>query len=417
MSFVFSVLEKPILRCILETHLENPHAASPSENTRFTRVTVVVPTYKEAENLPHLIGRLAKVREEHGLDLNVLIMDDNSGDGSAEIVAARPEKWVQIVVRTADRGLSPSVLDGMKRAEGDILVCMDADLSHPPEAIPQMLRKLEEGADFVIGSRYVKGGSTSDDWGILRWINSRVATLLARPLTSARDPMAGFFAFRRSTFAAGRSFNPVGYKIGLEFIVKCGCERVVEVPIHFEDRQLGKSKLTMRQQLLYVKHLRRLYTFKFGAWSQLVQFLTVGGLGTVVNLALLTAILRVGLSPKPAVATAIVLSMCFNFVLNRRFSFGESRQDSWIRQFAGFMTACSVGALINYAVTLVFMGGRFVLRPQLAALVGIAAATAFNFVASRYLVFRSSHIRPPVVRVEDDETHGKDLGSKDPGTD
>jgi dolichol-phosphate mannosyltransferase len=401
----------------LEIHLENPPAARSSETTRFTRVTVVVPTYKEAENLPHLIGRLAKVREENGLDLNVLIMDDNSRDGSAEIVAARPEKWVQIVVRTTDRGLSPSVLDGMKRAQGEILVCMDADLSHPPEAIPQMLRKLEEGADFVIGSRYVKGGSTSDDWGFLRWINSRVATLLARPLTSARDPMAGFFAFRRSTFAAGRSFNPVGYKIGLEFIVKCGCERVVEVPIHFEDRQLGKSKLTMRQQLLYVKHLRRLYTFKFGAWSQLVQFLTVGGLGTVVNLALLTAILRVGLSPKPAVATAIVLSMCFNFVLNRRFSFGESRQGSWIRQFIGFMTACSVGALINYAVTLVFMGGNFVLRPQVAALVGIAAATMFNFVASRYLVFRSSHIRPPVVHVEGEETQGKGSGANDPGTD
>jgi dolichol-phosphate mannosyltransferase len=394
--------------------LENSSATSPEEATRFSRVTVVVPTYKEAENLPHLIGRLAKVREQYGLDLDVLIMDDDSRDGSAELVAARPEKWVDIVVRTADRGLSPSVLDGMKRAQGEILVCMDADLSHPPEAIPQMLRKLEEGADFVIGSRYVKGGSTSDDWGFVRWLNSRVATLLARPLTSARDPMAGFFAFRRSTFEAGRAFNPVGYKIGLEFIVKCGCERVVEVPIHFEDRQLGKSKLTMRQQLLYVKHLRRLYTFKFGAWSQFVQFLTVGGLGTVVNLALLTAILRIGVSPKPAVATAIVLSMCFNFVLNRRFSFGESRQDSWLRQFVGFMTACSVGALINYAITLLFMGGSFALPPQLAALVGIAAATVFNFVASRYLVFRSSHIRPPVANIDAEATPAKEPGTTKP---
>ncbi len=388
--------------------MENPQTTGPSETTRFSRVTVVVPTYKEVENLPHLIGRLAKVRQEAGLDLDVLIMDDDSRDGSAELVAARPEPWVRMVVRTADRGLSPSVLDGMKRAQGDVLVCMDADLSHPPEAIPPMLRKLEEGADFVIGSRYVKGGSTSDDWGFLRWINSRVATLLARPLTSARDPMAGFFAFRRSTFQAGHVFNPVGYKIGLEFIVKCGCERVVEVPIHFEDRQLGKSKLTMRQQLLYVKHLRRLYTHKFGAWSQLVQFLTVGGLGTVVNLVLLTAILHLGATPKVAVATAIVLSMCFNFVLNRRFSFGESRKDSWVRQFVGFMTACSVGALINYAVTLLFMGGRLALRPQLAALVGIAAATVFNFVASRYLVFRSSHIRPPALHVASDERQAKD---------
>jgi dolichol-phosphate mannosyltransferase len=133
----------------------------------------------------------------------------------------------------------------------------------------------------------------------------------------------------------------------------------------------------------------------------------VGGLGTVVNLVLLTAILRLGTPPKAAVAAAIVLSMCFNFVLNRRFSFGESRKNSWIRQFIGFMTACSVGALINYAVTLTFMGESFALLPQLAALVGIAAATAFNFVASRYLVFRSSHIRPPASHVTSDDAQKK----------
>lgn len=375
--------------------MENSSSIAPSVAGHFSRVTIVVPTYKEAENLPHLIARIAKVREASGFDLDVIIMDDDSRDGSAELIAARPETWVQIVVRTSDRGLSASVLDGLRRAKGDVLVCMDADLSHPPEAIPQMLRKLEEGADFVIGSRYVNGGSTSDDWGFLRWLNSRVATLLARPLTAARDPMAGFFSLRRSTFQAGQAFNPVGYKIGLELIVKCGCERVVEVPIHFEDRQIGKSKLTAKQQLLYLKHLRRLYSFKFGAWSQLVQFLTVGALGTVVNLVLLTVILHFGVPPNPAVALAIVFSMCFNFVLNRRFSFGESRSDGWIRQFVGFMAACSVGALINYFMTLVFMGKTFSLRPQLAALAGIAAATAFNFVASRYLVFRTSHVRPP----------------------
>jgi dolichol-phosphate mannosyltransferase len=380
--------------------LDNSSASAPIETTRFSRITVVVPTYREAENLPHLITRLGKVREEHGLDLDVLIMDDNSRDGSEELINARPESWVKIVVRTTDRGLSPSVLDGMKAATGDILICMDADLSHPPESIPQMVHKLEQGADFVIGSRYVQGGSTSDDWGFFRWLNSRVATLLARPLTSARDPMAGFFAFRRSTFEGGRDFNPVGYKIGLEFIVKCGCERVVEVPIHFEDRQLGKSKLTARQQLLYLKHLRRLYTFKFGTWSQLVQFLTVGGLGTLVNLVLLTLLLYLGLPTQTAVASAIVLSMVFNFVLNRRFSFGESRKESWVRQFVGFMAACSVGAVINYFVTLLFLGPSLAFRPQVAALFGIAAATAFNFIASRYLVFRSSHIRPPASKID-----------------
>lgn len=357
-------------------------------------LTIVIPTFKEVENLPHLIDRIAEVRHAQGLSIDLLIMDDDSRDGSVELVAARPEDWVKIVVRKSDRSLSAAVLDGLDRARGDVLVCMDADLSHPPAAIPQMLAKLQAGADFVIGSRYVAGGSTSDDWGFVRWLNSRVATLLARPLTAAKDPMAGFFALRRSTFEAGRDFNPVGYKIGLELMVRCGCERVVEIPIHFEDRRFGRSKLTMKQQILYLQHLRRLYIVKYGAWSQLMQFLVIGALGTGVNVAALTVLIAEGMRPRGAVACAILLAMCFNFVLNRRFSFSFARQTAWLRQFVGFVTASSIGALINYATTLFILAHVVDVRPQVAALAGIAVGTAFNFLASRYLVFRASHIRP-----------------------
>jgi dolichol-phosphate mannosyltransferase len=187
--------------------------------------------------------------------------------------------------------------------------------------------------------------------------------------------------------------NPIGYKIGLELIVKCGCEKVVEVPIHFTDRRFGNSKLTLRQQLLYLKHIRRLYIFKFGAWTQLMQFLVVGGLGTIVNLALLTALLAARLPSQGAIAAAILLSMCFNFVLNRRFSFSSSRDGSWLKQFFGFMAASSVGAVINYFTTLGVLSMAPGVRPQVAALAGIFVATSFNFIASRYLVFRASHIR------------------------
>jgi dolichol-phosphate mannosyltransferase len=256
-----------------------------------------------------------------------------------------------------------------------------------------MLKKLDEGADFVVGSRYAPGGTTSDDWGVFRWLNSRVATLLARPLTTVRDPMAGFFMLRRKTFEAGREFNPVGYKIGLELIVKCGCERVVEVPIHFEDRRFGESKLTFKQQLLYLQHLRRLYVFKYGVWTELLQFLVVGGLGTIVNLVALTALLAAGLATRPSVAAAIFVSMFSNFVLNRRFSFAHARKGRWLRQFGTFVAASSVGALINYAITVLALREVPGLRPQIAALFGIAVGTAFNFGASRYLVFRKSHVR------------------------
>jgi dolichol-phosphate mannosyltransferase len=271
-----------------------------------------------------------------------------------------------------------------------MVVVMDADLSHPPEVIPQLIEALDGGAEIAVGSRYVDGGSTADDWGVLRWVNSRVASLLARPLTRLRDPMAGFFALRRSTFEAGTDWNPVGYKILLECVVKCDCRRVAEVPIHFVDRAHGESKLTLREQLLYIRHLRRLYTHRLGTWSHLVQFLAVGASGVLVNLALLTAFLAVGLDRRAAVALAIALSMVWNFELNRRFSFSYARGGSIVRQFLGFVAACSVGAVVNYAVSLGVW--ELVSAPQLAALTGVLAGTAFNFVFSRFLVFREKRV-------------------------
>lgn len=358
-----------------------------------THLAIVVPTYKEVENLPHLVARIAKVRDRYALDIDLLIIDDHSRDGTVEWVASLPEKWVRLIVRTRDRGLSQAVLEGFRNARGDVLVCMDADLSHPPESLPLMLQKLREGADLVVGSRYVGGGTTADDWGLLRWLNSRIATALARPLTSIRDPMAGFFALSRATFEAGKDFNPIGYKIGLELIVKCRCERVVEVPIHFESRRFGASKLTLRQQLAYLQHLRRLYIFKYGLWSQLMQFLVVGALGTLVNLAALTALLDARLPIRWAVALAIWIAMTFNFALNRRFSFSFARHGSRWLQYIRFVGASSFGALINYALTLLVLRYVAAVPPQLAALIGIAFGTGFNFIASRYMVFRAQHVR------------------------
>ncbi len=239
--------------------MRDPNAPAPS-------VSIVVPTFREVESLPELIERISRLRSSASASccsiLELLIVDDDSRDGTEELIAARSEPWVELIVRTEDRGLSQSVLEGLGRARGDILVVMDADSSHPPETIPEMVRAIESGADFVVGSRYVSGGSTADDWGALRWVNSRVATLLARPLTNISDPMSGFFALPRRVFARAESPSPLGYKIGLELIVRCRCSDVREVPIHFANRKHGQSKLTLREQLLYVRHLARLYRFK-----------------------------------------------------------------------------------------------------------------------------------------------------------
>ena len=353
-------------------------------------VTVIVPTYQEAENIPHLVERLRAIREA-GLDLELMIVDDDSQDGTEELVSALDLHWGTLVTRKTDRGLSRAVLEGMKRSTRDILVVMDADLSHPPEKIPELLEALQGGADVAVGSRFTEGGSTADDWGPFRWLNSRVATLLALPLTTISDPMSGFFAMRRSTLEAGRDLDPIGYKILLEVIVKCRCRYVLEVPIHFENRRLGCSKLSLREQLRYFRHLRRLYTFRYGNWSHLAQFLVVGASGLAINLLALTLLLRWDAPEKPAVAAAILVSMLWNFALNRRFSFSYARNQSIVRQFFGFIAACSIGAVVNYVTTT----GLWPVLPykQLAATVGVLAGTLFNFAASRFLVFRTKHIK------------------------
>ncbi|MCB9851438.1 MAG: polyprenol monophosphomannose synthase [Phycisphaerales bacterium] len=226
-------------------------------------VSIVVPTYKEADNLLTLVTRIVQAMQPSHDTFEIIIVDDDSQDGTERIVGQLTDAGypVRLIVRRGRRGLSTAVVEGVQAATGEVLVCMDADLSHPPEAVPQLVAALAE-ADFVIGSRYVAGGGTDQDWGVFRRLNSLAATLLARPFTSARDPMAGFFALRRETFASAAPLDPVGYKIGLELIVKCRCRRVVEIPIQFADRTAGKSKLNLREQFNYLRHLARLARFR-----------------------------------------------------------------------------------------------------------------------------------------------------------
>ena len=232
-------------------------------------VSIVVPTYREVENLPHLVERIEQLRSDAGIVLELLIIDDDSRDGTVDQVEALGKDWVRLEVRTDERGLSSAVVYGLRMVRNEIVIVMDADLSHPPEKIPEMIAALEAGADFAVGSRYVAGGSTDASWGLFRWVNSKVATLLARPLTKLRDPMTGFLAVRRASveLALERGdLNPIGYKIALELIVKCGFRNVAEISIHFADRRHGHSKLTLGEQLRYLQHLRRLFAYKFFGW-------------------------------------------------------------------------------------------------------------------------------------------------------
>ncbi|MEZ6138609.1 MAG: glycosyltransferase [Pirellulaceae bacterium] len=166
------------------------------------RVSVVIPTYCEAENLRVLIPRLASVLRNADIDAELLIVDDGSSDGTNEVCLELARRFpVRLMVRKSKRGLASAVIDGMHASQFEIVVVMDADLSHPAERVPELVECISSGrTDFALGSRYIPGGTLDQKWSIWRWLNSRTATLLARPLTAIHDPMSGFFAINARLF-------------------------------------------------------------------------------------------------------------------------------------------------------------------------------------------------------------------------
>jgi dolichol-phosphate mannosyltransferase len=355
-------------------------------------VSIVVPTYQEAENLGELITRIGTVMERTGRSYEVIVVDDDSGDGTQGLIEqlACAGFSVRLITRVGERGLSSAVIRGFQEARGELLICMDADLSHPPEEIPTLLEYLcSNKADFVLGSRYVKGASTDVDWGLFRRFNSVVATLMARPFTRVKDPMSGFFALHRQVLEVATELNPVGYKIGLELMVKCNCKRIYEIPIHFADRKRGKSKLSLKEQLNYLKHLKRLGDYKFGPLSQFFQFCFVGGTGMVVDLSIFAGLLRFGVPLMLGRALAIWIAMTWNFLLNRRITFSTSRSGSIFRQYARFVPSCGLGAIVSWSVSMILIAvlPPFQHQVMTSAIVGIAAGTLSNFTLSRLWVF------------------------------
>jgi dolichol-phosphate mannosyltransferase len=352
-------------------------------------VTVVVPTYKEFASLPSLIEAIEEVRSDSLPNLDLIIVDDNSQDGTEKLIASLCKDWIKLIVRTHDKGLSPSVVEGLHTAGGEYCVVMDADGSHPASAIPAMLQALQDGADFAVGSRYVKGGSTEDGWGVLRWINSKIATVMARPFTRVLDPMSGFMALSKSTFVQANELNPVGYKIGLELIVKCRCQNVIEVPIHFSTRQLGESKLTLSVQWQYLQHVIRLLRHTQPLLVSFWSFAMVGLSGAGLYLLLLMATSALLTSTPLAIGLALWITMTWNFIWDRKFAFWNSRERSIGTQYIGFVLVCSVGVLVNFFVTLSLSKSESM---PFAGLIGVSIGSAvgiiFNFLMTRLLVFR-----------------------------
>ncbi len=231
------------------------------------RLSIVVPTYNERTRLGELVEAVFQVFAAHGIDGELVIVDDGSPDGTgalADELATRHR--IQVVHRPGKLGLGTAVIDGFAVARGGVLGVMDADLSHPSEALPRLLAALEcagpagEGADMAIGSRYVPGGGV-ENWPFIRRAMSRLACLLARPITPVRDATSGYFLVRRHA-VEGVQIAAGGFKICLELLVRGRVESIVEVPYTFSDRAAGESKMSWREATGYLWQLRDLMRYR-----------------------------------------------------------------------------------------------------------------------------------------------------------
>ncbi len=351
-------------------------------------ITVVLPTYQEFASLPSLIEALLKVRKSDLQELQLIIVDDNSNDGTEQLLEEINLDWIRLIVRKEDRGLSSAVIRGLQEATSEYCVVMDADGSHPASAIVAMVQAIQDGADFAVGSRYITGGTTEDGWGVLRWLNSKIATIMARPFTKVLDPMSGFLAFRRSTFTNATDLNPVGYKIGLELIVKCGCANVTEVPIHFSTRQLGESKLTLGVQFEYLQHVIRLLRYTHPKFVSFFTFATVGLSGAIVYLLALQLITPLFALTWQGIAASVWVAMTWNFFWDRKYAFWYARRNI-AAQYIGFILVCSVGAAANFYITNSLAASNAITYSGfVGVVVGSAIGIVFNFLVSRLLVFK-----------------------------
>jgi dolichol-phosphate mannosyltransferase len=225
-------------------------------------LSIVIPTYNERARLNELVAAVFDVFARCRIDGELVIVDDNSPDGTGALADELTRHYrIHVVHRSGKLGLGTAVVDGFRVARGDVLGVMDADLSHPPDAIPRLLRALDErDADLAIGSRYIPGGATRN-WPLVRRAMSRFACLLARPITAARDATSGYFLIRRESvqdveIAAG------GFKICLELLVRGRVRSIVEVPYEFVDRAAGESKMSWREAAGYFRQILDLWNYR-----------------------------------------------------------------------------------------------------------------------------------------------------------
>jgi dolichol-phosphate mannosyltransferase len=233
--------------------------------------SLIVPTYKECENVQPLVEQVTQILDERYRGrYEIIFADDDSPDETGQVVAAISERFpqVKLMVRKNERDLSTAVVRGWQNASGEILGVMDGDLQHPVTIWREVLNKIEQGADLVVATRYEKKDGLGA-WGPIRRIQSQSAALvsflvLPEATASVTDPMSGCFALRR-TAIAGQLLKPQGYKLLLEVLARGNASNVDEVPYVFQLRRFGKTKVNWK---LYVEYLLQLISLRIFLWKR-----------------------------------------------------------------------------------------------------------------------------------------------------
>jgi dolichol-phosphate mannosyltransferase len=405
-------------------------------------VSIVIPTYNEAENISRLIEAI-KDNLPSGIFTEIIVVDDNSPDGTGKIVETYTQNnnsWtgksslqrqdqeqeqnvldingnkkncsVKVINRENRNGLIPAILQGISSSGGDYILVMDADFSHSPKNIPRMIEEVLHNPDqIVVASRYVKGSSIVG-WPVKRKIISRCANIIARyvlRLCNITDPMSGFFAFRRHLIE-NVTIDTGGYKLLLELLVKVngGSTRVREIPYTFTDRQSGRSKMDNGVMIDYIKAVWHLY--RYGQKSKQTteqnkekrksilflskagRFFTIGASGLLVNYVisyLLSNGILANLWYVQATAIGIICSITSNFFLNKAWTF-EDRNFSarhTLRQYGLFFGMSSIGAALQLAI-LYFLVESADMKYEVSLILAVAIASMSNFLLNKKWTFR-----------------------------
>lgn len=354
-----------------------------SLSSRGPELSVIVPTFKERDNVLELVERLQKCLA--GCSWEVIFVDDDSPDETAHLVRdiGQRDNRVRCLQRIGRRGLSSACVEGMLASSAPYLAVIDGDLQHDETLLPKMLAILkEEQTDIIIGTRYAPGG------GLVGLSNSRAvishfATRLSRLVLKAElsDPMSGFFMLRREALERSvRKLSGIGFKILLDLFASSPHPlKFTELPFEFRTRKAGASKLDTQAVWAYVmllmdKLIGHIIPVRFVAFS------LVGGFGVVIHLAVLTLLFNVvetGFTTAQSIAT--FAAMTSNFVLNNVLTYRDKRLRGWqwVWGWVSFILVCGVGALANVGVASYLFAKDT--RWILAALAGILVGAVWNY--------------------------------------